>query len=64
MITQAQFVDLVARMRQAQRDYFRERLTTQLHAARGWERLVDRAIVELRKQPEQGAEQVGLFGEA
>ena len=55
---------MVARMRQAQRDYFRDRLTMQLQQARGWERQVDRAIVELQAAPEQGAEQPGLFGQA
>lgn len=62
MTTLPQFVDMVARMRQAQRDYFRDRLMTQLQTSRAWERQVDRAIVELKAAPEQGAEQPGLFG--
>lgn len=64
MPTLPQFVDMVARMRQAQKDYFRDRLTMQLQQAKGWERQVDRAIVELQAAPEQGAEQPGLFGQA
>jgi hypothetical protein len=40
------FVNLVAEMRQAQRDYFRLRSSESLTRAKGLEKQVDRAIVD------------------
>lgn len=62
-----QYVELVARMRQAQRDYFRDRLTIQMQIAMQVERDVDRAtaalLAEIGKAGEQQAgEQMALWG--
>lgn len=52
MITMEQlrsFLELVAEMRQAQRDYFAQRDYTCLQKSKALEKRVDAAIVELRR---------------
>lgn len=46
--TPQQFEDLVGRMRQAQRDYFRQRSTAHLANAKHLENLVDRHLADRR----------------
>lgn len=62
-----QYVELVARMRQAQRDYYQNRFTTLLQAAKQLERDVDRATAAMRAEmervdQEKTAQQLALWG--
>ena len=62
-----QYVELVALMRQAQRDYYQNRFTTLLQAAKQLERDVDRATAAMRAEmervdQEKPAQQLALWG--
>ena len=62
-----QYVELVALMRQAQRDYYQNRFTTLLQAAKQLERDVDRATAAMRAEmervdQEKTAQQLALWG--
>ncbi len=48
-MTPAEFYELVAKMRTAQKTYFANRTQTNLRAAKGFEKLVDMAITEFRQ---------------
>ena len=52
----SEFIQFIADMRQAQRDYFAVRCSSNLNMAKELEREVDRLIKEYKtgKQPEQG----------
>jgi hypothetical protein len=58
-MSEREFVDLVARMRAAQRGYFRERTQERLEASKALEREVDREVA--RRQQEPGARQGDMF---
>ena len=68
MVEIIQYVELVARMRQAQRDYFRDRHPMQVQVAKQLERDVDRATAAVRAEIERvdreqaGQQQMSLLG--
>lgn len=59
-----QFIDLVKRMRQAQKDYFRTRNRTIMQHSMGLERAVDKCIIEYEENKKDHPKQLDLFAES
>lgn len=57
----ASFVELVRTMRQAQKEYFRDRTQSALQRSKSLERLVDSEIDKLSKQQKPEVQQDKLF---